>query len=1095
VKLAKLAIKRPTFIIALVLTSILLGLVSLKQLPVSLFPNTSLPSVVITTIYPGANVNEVEKNLTKPLEDAVNVISGLEVLRSISQDNLSILILSFKSSINNDVAIQEIRNSIRIIQDSLPKNIKEPIISKTDFNSKPFIVLNLKSKILNFNQLYEFAIDIVTKDLEVVQGVASVQVFGGQKKEIIVEPDKNKLKERGLFLTALAQRIQANTIDIPAGNITIHKENNNEEEVSVATIGTFQYLSQIENSVVNFIGNDVPVLVKDVARVYKSFDDPNTITRIDTKENDKISYQPSILIDIFGQYMGNIVAASKHIKDKVKELNEKYKNYHGSPELIVLDDASRVVHQNINDIQHTILEGLFLTILVVYLFLGNLRSTLITTLALPNSLIGTFIFMYIFGLSINIISLMSLSLAIGFLIDDAIVVRENIFRHYQKGATPINAALDGTKEVTPAVISTTLVTIAVFLPLAFTSGFYRQFYKEFSLTIIFALIISSLDALTMAPMLSVYIIPDHNENKKMNSKILEILKWIFNSWFNYIFYLIEKLYKKFICFILKNNFINIRFYKNKHFIISLKFIVIFFTGFLFFISILIAIKQLKMTFLPQLETGEFKVSIKAKREISLHEMDKITRKVEELIMSNPNVNLAYSIVGSNSRFSNFTNTSLVTVKLNKNNSINKKTFKTINNFKVINDLRETLNNTFGNNLEFSFDQKPYDTTISFGITNADISTLKEFSNKLINNIKNIPHLYDVYSPYSSEKTEIQIKFDHKKAKIFGVNSILVGSEIKAIVNGIWAGKYKENSNKYDIKVKLPLKERNILQNFNNIYVNNINNTLIKLSDISQIKEHSTTTQVYRQERQQYLVIEANTDENISLQEVEKQILKIFNEEKSKPENLKKYKDINLVFSGDIKNMYEMLKSILIASIFSIIFTFMVLASLYESIITPFTIMTALPLAIIGGFFALLMARQPIDMFTLIGMIMLLGIVAKNSILLIDYIQQQMRNSLDIDDAIIKACVTRLRPILMTSVTIIAAMIPTALGLSQEGKFRKGMGIVVIGGVISSTILTLIVVPAIFEYIFILRHFFRKIFRRPEKRFIDYTAEQQKAKRL
>lgn len=645
-KLAKLAIKRPTLIISIVLTSIILGLISFKKLPVSLFPNTNLPTVIITTAYPGANVTEVEKNLTKPIEDVVNVIAGLNNLHSISQDNLSIVICTFKSSKNNDIAIQEIRDSIKTIYDSLPKDIKEPIILKTDFNSEPFIVLNLKSKTLNSYELYEFATDIVSKDLGVTEGVANVQILGGQEEEIIVEPNKKKLKERGLFLTALAQRIQANTIDIPAGTITLTPQEKEEVVVAVNTMGTFKQLSQIENSVVNFIGNDTPVLVKDIARVYKHFKEPSTITRIDTRENNTIFYEPSLFINIFGHYNGNIVTASKHVYKTVKELNNKYKNYKGSPELFILDDLSNIINDNINDTKNTIFEGILLTILVLYLFLGNWRSTFITILALPNSLICSFIFMYIFGFSVNIISLMALSIVVGFLIDDAIVVRENIFRHYQKGASPINAALDGSKEVTPAVVSTTLVTIAVFLPLTFTQGFYNQFYKEFSLTIIFTLIISTLDALTIAPMLSVYMIPEHNDNKKNEFKIFRIFQLLLNTWFNFIFKLIENFYKNTISFILKNNIATIRIHKKQYFI-SFKFIVIFITIIMLFIVVLIAKNQIKMTFLPKFQSGEFNININATKNFSLYEMNIYTRKVEEIVMNNSNVQLAYSVIGSN----------------------------------------------------------------------------------------------------------------------------------------------------------------------------------------------------------------------------------------------------------------------------------------------------------------------------------------------------------------------------------------------------------------------------------------------------------------
>jgi HAE1 family hydrophobic/amphiphilic exporter-1 len=331
----------------------------------------------------------------------------------------------------------------------------------------------------------------------------------------------------------------------------------------------------------------------------------------------------------------------------------------------------------------------------------------------------------------------------------------------------------------------------------------------------------------------------------------------------------------------------------------------------------------------------------------------------------------------------------------------------------------------------------------------------------------------------------------KKMENFGVNSVIAGNEVRAMIDGVLAGKYRENSLEYDIRVKFPDNQQDITKDFNAVYVNNINNKLVSLGNIATAKGTFGFTQIHRKDRSRYVSVEGNVSTGGTIGEIQKEVLKIFNIEKSNPENLGRWKNINYRLSGNAEDMSEMFKNVVTAGALSIVFIFMVLASLYESIIIPLAIMIALPLAIIGGIISLLIFNQPIDIFTLIGMIMLLGIVAKNSILLVDCIQQLMRDGLSMTDSIIEAGMIRLRPILMTSFAIIAGMLPTALGLSEVGKFRKGMGIVVIGGVMSSTILTLIVVPAIFEYTDKFRYFLRKIAGRPEKRVVDYNKSQIK----
>ncbi|MDR2617110.1 MAG: efflux RND transporter permease subunit [Endomicrobium sp.] len=1103
--LAKIAIKRPTFIMALLMAFIILGTISLSNLSVRMFPDVEFPYVLIMTTYPGAGVAEIEQLVSKPIEDAVSGVSALKHVNSINQDNVSIVFCEFQLSKDPDIATQEVRDKIGQIRLNLPDDVKEPVIIKADINSLPIGTVSLKAKGLTPKQMYDFADDVVSKDLSQVSGVSQINIIGGQKREIHINADKKKLKNYELTLTSLAAKIKLNSLNIPAGKV-----NRGVNEVEFRTLGEFKSISQINNVVVNFLGNDKHVIVGDVATVEDGVEKEVSRARIDIIEDGKFVSEPALLLQVYRQAKGNDVAISNGLKKKIEEVNQKYLQYDGRPQLTMISDAANGVRMNIENVKSTIIEGVFLAVVVVYFFLASWRSTFITALSLPNSLIGSFVFMYTFGFSLNVLSLMALSLAVGLLIDDAIVVRENIFRHYQEGANPIKAALDGTNEVTLAVIATTSTVVAVFLPVAFLSGVMGQFFKEFGLTVVFAMLISILDALTIAPLLSAYMIPDHNAKKVKKWKIQEVVIKLFRSvtvdWFNKSFNVLERSYKKLLSFIVEAKVLDFKFGKNnRHFSVSWKFATLTIAIFVFVFTIGLSKKYLKATFMPAAEWGEFNINLQAKPGTSLDQMDKYTKEVEQILMNDQNIELISVAVGQSGMFSSLASQASIYVRMIPADShggffglFGKKEEKdtpkrTRSSSQMKDYLREVFEEKFKDELEVSIVRQSVgghsESEFVMQLNGADIDVLYDVAQTLIKRFKEIPHFVDVCSNYKVGKPEAQIQMDPKKMEDYGVSSVVVGNEVRAMVDGVLAGKFREHGLEYDIKVRFAQDQQDIAQNLDTIYVNNVNNKLVKLKNVASIKMAEGPTQIFREDRVRYVSVEGNLAAGGAIGEIQTEAIRIFNEEKTKPENLEKWKHVHFGLSGNAEDMAEMFKSIIIAAGLSIIFIFMVLASLYESVITPFTIMTALPLAIIGGLFALLIARQPIDMFTLIGMIMLLGIVAKNSILLVDYVQQQMRNGLTINDAIVKAGIVRLRPILMTSFALIAGMLPTALGLSEVGQFRRGMGIVVIGGVISSTILTLIVVPAIFEYMDNFRLFLRKLVKRPAKRMIDYTEEE------
>jgi hydrophobe/amphiphile efflux-1 (HAE1) family protein len=1025
-----------------------------------MFPDVEYPYVVVTVQYDGAGPEEIENRISRMVENSISAISGIKHINSISQDGYSTTYVEFELDKNPEVALQEVKDKISEIRRRFPDDIEEPVVLKLDPEQMPIMTISLKAD-LNPKDLYDFGDEYYRKELLRVDGISRIWMVGGQRREIHVSVDRKKLDEYDTTLTEVSQNIANNSLNIPVGRVSI-----GDDDISFRSMGEYRDVKDIGLVVVNFHGNDVPVSVGQLAKVNDTVMERFTKGRIDFKEDDKVVREQSFQFRVYKQSKANEVKISDGVTAKVKELNERYKDFPGKPYLTIVTDNALPIKANIKDVRNTIFEGIFLAVVVVYFFLASWRSTFITALALPNSLIGAFIFMFLFDFSINIISLMSLSLAVGLLIDDAIVVRENIYRHYEEGEEPDVAAQKGTDEVALAVIATTSSVIAVFLPVGFLSGIIGQFFKEFGLTVVFAMFISVLDALTIAPMLSAYIIPSRKEAKiKKPNKIVAVVSGFFRAitvvWFDKLYYLIVKIYEKMIRFILRH-----------------KIAVLLFTVIIFGASLSL-VKKIPTNFVPSSEIGEFNISVETDPGASLSRTDAVCLQIEDVLMAMDEVEFAVVSIGNNNRELNVADIYVRLVDYKQRVHTTDEVKHAIR-LKLAEVLDKTVIFSINDSGGPGGGEKPF-SLLLFGRETKQLSLLAE---ELIEKFRLIPGLVDINTNYRSGKPELQIDIDPVKAKQFGINSVIAGTELRAMVEGNLPAVFRANGLEYDIRVRFEDDQRTLMDSFNDLYVFNKNGKRIKLSRFAALKKAEGPTKIFRRDRSRYIQISGNLMKGASLGPVQSEIQRIMNEHKNNPKNKALWQDVTFGYSGDLDEMQDLFKSIIMAALLSVIFIYMVLASLYESIITPLTIMVALPLAAVGGLIALYITKGSLDMFTLIGFIMLLGIVAKNSIILVDYIQQLMRRGKHVDEAIVEAGKVRMRPILMTSFALAAGMLPTALALSEVGKFRQSMGIVIIGGIVSSTILTLLVIPAIFEYMDSFRIWTRKILGRPVKRKID-----------
>lgn len=1027
--LAALSIKRPIFITCLFFLTILVGFISFKKLGVDLFPNITFPVVGIITTYPGAGPLEIETLVSKPIEDVLSGVSGVKSLKSTNKEGISFVIVEFNLEIDLKYAEQQVRDRLSSVRSKLPEDADDSIIQTFDPADQPIISLSLKAN-LKPAELYDLADQTIRPLIEQVKDVGKVEVWGGRKREIQVLLDQDQLRRREVSATQVVTQLATSGKNVPAGKLEMTGK-----ESTIRSMGEFQSLKDIEKTLVNFFGNEQPIQIKDVANVVDGLEDETTKTFING--------ETALTLRVYRRSGSNTIAVVNAIKKRIAKINEDIQFQNEEFSLVTVLDGSKPIYANVIDVTESIALGIILTVLVVFLFLGNIRSTLITSIALPNSLLGTFILMLLAGFTINIMTLLAMSLAVGLLIDDAIVVRENIFRHIELGEKPMIAAAKGTQEVLLAVVATTFVVIAVFGPIAFLKGIVGQFFREFGLTICFAMLISLFDALTMAPMLSAYFAghTSHSESPGLFGRLAKSSKKLLDRAHRGM----ENFYGRVLGFTLRNPLLTL------------------FIALMVFVLSFIPLMSVPKTFLPPVDNGEFVVKMDMPAGTDLDTMNEVATQLDKDIRKHQEVNLTLLTVGGINGESNEANIYVEMVPYGKRD-INTSEFR-----EIVRQDSQKYSHTNPRILDVGAfgEEQPF----NLNIVGPDLEELEKISQKVLEKLKTYNDLQDVDVSYRSGKPEFRIVPQPAQAKLLGVNSTVIGQEIRTLVEGTVASVYRENGKEYDIRVRLKDEQKNLKERFSQTFVPNINGRLVRLADVTKPLEIAGPSTINRQDRGRYVQISAGLNpDGKGLGQVIKDIQKMFS---SKEVELPK--GVKYEFWGQAQDFQDLMSNMVFALLVAIMLIYMVLASLYESFITPLTIMLVLPLAICGAFYALAITGKSFDIFSIIGGIMLLGIATKNSILLVDYTNQLLAEGKDLKSAIIHAGKTRLRPILMTSVALIAGMLPVAIGLNEASRQRTSMGVAVIGGLISSTILSLVVVPASYAYMERLRTWVKRMF--------------------
>ncbi|TGM72222.1 efflux RND transporter permease subunit [Leptospira mtsangambouensis] len=1071
---AELSIKRPIFITCTIVLILITGYLSLNKLGVDLFPNITIPVVTVTVPYPGAAPNEIETLIAKPVEDELSTISGVKRIKSICNESLGTVVVEFTMETDVKYAEQQVRDKISAVKPKLPDDAKEPIIRRIDPADQPIIILALRAD-LPEAQIYDIANEEIKQILLTTQDVGNITIYGGRKREIHVELDRDKLKSHMISASMVSNRLASGGTNIPAGKVS-----RSDNELVYRTINEFKSPDEIRDTPLSLFGNEVPVKIGQLGEVKDTMEDEASRAYFNGKK--------AVFLLVYKQSGANTVAVAKAIKKRAADINKDLARRNGSLFLAIANDNSTAIEDNIYDVNETIFIGIALTIIVVLLFLGSVRSTLITGLALPNSLLGAFILMAIAGFTVNVMTLLALSLAVGLLIDDAIVVRENIFRHREMGKTARQASIDGTKEVTLAVIATTMAVIAVFMPIAFISGVVGQFLREFGLTICFALLISLYDALTIAPMLSAYFggavaghggghggghssaEPTTSKSKKKAQeeqlayvsgpaapgKVAQVLSLIFKPvriLLNVLNFGLEKVLAAFNRFQTRLENLYAKILK-----FTLRFPILIISGaiFLFVFSIYLT-KYVTKTFLPAQDQGKFQVTLDMPPGTSVDKMATVAKEVYENISAHKETKQV-AMFNTNRTTSMF-----VEMVPSKQRKVNTSQFKDI--------LRKELATThpYATPIVKDIDnvgggQRPFVLVVS-GQKGEEV---QEYGLKLLERLRKSKALLDVDTSYRAGSPEFRVIPDRAREVMLGVSGSAIGMELRTLIEGTTPAVYRQNGVEYDIRVRLKEGQRNLKESFYQSYVPNFNNIMIPIKNVASSEETTGLATINRLNRNQSLEIYADmAPDGPGMGGAIEEITKITETELPLPAS------VRINYLGQAENFKELGSSMAIAMGLGILFIYIVLASLYESFITPIAIMLVLPLALCGAFIALFLANESMNLFSMIALIMLIGVATKNSILLVDFTNQLIQQGTEMKEAIIEAGRERLRPILMTSFALVAGFLPIAIGLNEASKQRTSMGWALIGGVISSTLLTLVVVPAAFSYIERLNNFVRR----------------------
>ena len=996
---------------------IVFGLIAMSRMGISQLPDVDFPVVSISVNYPGAAPEVVETNVVDILEDAAMTVEGVRSVSSTSRYATASITIEFDLNRNIADALQEVQTKVAAAQRYLPDDIDPPVIRKTNPEDQPIMWISLTSTKHTRRELMRYVKDSLKDRFSSVPGVGELALGGYIDPNLRVWVSGKKLQRYDLAVTDVMNAITAEHSELPAGQITTGRQ-----EFDVRTMGEASTPQEFENIVIPARGGQPvysQILLKQVAKVEDGLDDIRRISRANG--------QSAVGLGIRKQRGSNAVAVAQAVKERMAEVRKQL------PDGMKLDvnfDSTKFIEDSVNEFKFALVLSVLVTALVCWLFLGSWTATLNVVLAIPTSIIGTFMILYFFGFTLNTFTLLGLSLAVGIVVDDAIMVLENIVRHREMGEDRITAALNGTRQVTFAAIAATLAVVAIFLPVAFMSGVIGKFFFQFGVTMTAAVLLSLLEALTLTSMRSAEFVQVGERNTRLGMAV------------DRLFHRSARLYRR----VLESSL------RHPVLVVSVSLV--------FFVSSLYAFVHVNKEFIPKQDQSSFVVRAQTAVDSSLEYTDSISKKAEAFFMSRPEVRrhlVAVGGFGTGGR-SNVVNM-FVSLKPKGERGIDPEAGHELSQEEMMGVTRKALKKAgFKKVSVFDLSGRGFSASRGFPVEIAvqgrDWDKLAQYSQEIIDQLNATGLVTDTDSDYELGKPEVRIYPDRAKAAARGVSVESIASTVNAMIGGVVVGQYSSGGHRYDIRVKLDEDEADHVNQIKNLFVRNNRGELIRLANVVSIKEGKALTQINRNDRERAIKIFANIAPGKSQQEAITRAQEIA--KKVLPSNY------HLQLVGSSQSFKETFESLWFVLALGIVVAYMVLASQFNSFVHPFTVLVALPFSISGAILSLLIFGESINIFSFIGFILLMGIVKKNSILLVDFTNQmRARGEQSVRAALLEACPIRLRPILMTSMATIAAALPLALSLGPGAELRAPMAIAVIGGVIVSTMLTLVVVPSVY----------------------------------
>jgi len=1097
-----------------IMALIVLGITAYNKMPNELTPKIEFPFIAIVTVYPGAGPQEMETLVSEPIEDAVGSTGGLRNITSTSRDGVSMVGLEFELGTDLNAAAADVRDKLTAAKARLPRDIEEPTIYKADITSQPIMTIAIEGDMPSKDK--RILADTLIKDsFSKIAGVASVSVSGGDIREVSVSVDKNRLDAYGITIDQLAAALRAENLNLPSGSVKEGPDGLSTRSYTVRTVGEFKSADEISNTRINIPGpNGGTVRLGDIAVIQDTIEERDTITRLNGKD--------SVVLAVQKQSDANTLTVARGIKEEIDRFNgyttNKGKVIKGTlpkgAKLLITTDESEFVEESLADVRKSLTEGIILVVLIVFLFLHSVRATFIVATAIPTCIVATFLPIWAFGFTLNMMTLLALALVVGILVDDSIVVLENIERHLRKGEDPPDAALNGRSEIGLAAITITLVDVVVFIPIAFMGGIVGQFFRQFGITVATATLFSLFVSFTLTPMLASRMMKAYarkNSNTGPNGahpttedEPVGFFGRLF-AHFDAFYGSLDANYRKLLTWTLANRGLTLviglstlfvvlgmlelgpkfNAYRIVVGILAVTLSLIFArresrriaVGYSLIIILMLAFIRFPIggEMMPTTDQGKFTVSVELPAGSGLDATDQVVREIEALLEDMPGIEYYMSSVGNSSSGifgagdsgPQYGQVTVTMVDRSEKIKVNGQWTRRKPVEDIITELSEKTALIPGGEIRVAIESNiGGGQPLSMEITGPNMQDLISVANQVEAKMKEVPGAIDVQNSWEVDKPELQVSIDRIRASDMGLSISQIASTLRTSIEGNSDAKLRDAGEEYDIRVRLTKLNRQSTADVSNIIVGHTNGTPIYLRDVAKVELAAAPNKIDRKNRQRLITVSAGLAQGYSLANVQNEVNKSLQQIQTGSTR------IGTGGMGEI--MLESAVYMFSALILAIILVYMLMAALFESLITPWIIMLSLPQAMVGALLALMLTGYTLSIVTMIGIIMLVGLVAKNAILLVDYTNTLRGRGYERDEAILEAGPTRLRPILMTTLAMIGGMLPTALVLSSGAEWRAPMAVAVIGGLILSTMLTLLVIPTFYSALDDLIRFIRRL---------------------